>query len=689
MRTVGFALADWQVEALDAWEAGADRGPRAGTLEVFTGGGKTLIALAAVARVAQERPDLRLAIVVPTEALALQWISSLLDNTTLREDDVGLLGAGSSDSLDTKRALVSIVNSAAKVLPEMASKVDPDSLMLIVDECHRAGAPSFSRVLRTEATYRLGLSATPGRDEIGADGEPLEFDEQLVGRLLGPVVFSFSLRDARDIGWLPNYEIHHHAVRLLSDERRNYDDLTRRIDDVSDQLKGLGAETSQARQLASRGDEVGSVARTWVALTSKRKDLLYRARERGRVAARITRDAFAQDPQARALLFHERIDEAVDLYRALQDQLADVSVDLEHSRLRQSDRQLALHRFRSGECQVLVSVKSLIEGIDVPEADTGVSVASSSSVRQRIQALGRVLRRPRDAEEEKTAYMHVLYVHESSDDRIYSKEDWSDLTGEAANVYWLWPVDESDRPTRLDGPPHRPVPTEDQELDRIEMSGLTPPIEWLGQWPAAEYSVDTTGTVRNAEGRVIENPQGIPDMLGSLPGRSAGRVGVTPVHRFVLARSADPPRDLMVLGRLNEPLRTIDTSGTAEFERKELAPGQRYPGPTEPVAGEFRIGQKRGGIIERRTRGGKEFALTSGGSRPELETNAAVVLEAWRDLATNGFRFGVNELDDAIYWDGGEPRFLGHVPGGFAWPSDEHASSDDSAGADIVCGTED
>ena len=42
----GFDLQDWQRKAVEAWISGDAGGPFRGTLEIFTGGGKTLIALA-------------------------------------------------------------------------------------------------------------------------------------------------------------------------------------------------------------------------------------------------------------------------------------------------------------------------------------------------------------------------------------------------------------------------------------------------------------------------------------------------------------------------------------------------------------------------------------------------------------------------------------------------------------------
>ncbi len=54
--------------------------------------------MAAFARVSASNPSTRLAVVVPSIALARQWVASLLKYTTLTKPEVGLLGAGRKDS---------------------------------------------------------------------------------------------------------------------------------------------------------------------------------------------------------------------------------------------------------------------------------------------------------------------------------------------------------------------------------------------------------------------------------------------------------------------------------------------------------------------------------------------------------------------------------------------------------------
>ena len=60
--------------------------------------------------------------------------------------------------------------------------------------------------------------------------------------------------------------------------------------------------------------------------------------------------------------------------------------------LKDDERQENLEAFKSGKLNVLVSCTALDEGFDMPEADGAMILSASSSKRQRIQRMGRVLR---------------------------------------------------------------------------------------------------------------------------------------------------------------------------------------------------------------------------------------------------------------------------------------------------------
>ena len=61
-----------------------------------------------------------------------------------------------------------------------------------------------------------------------------------------------------------------------------------------------------------------------------------------------------------------------------------------HTKLK--EREAFLNAFRNGEYPVLVTSKVLNEGVDVPEANVGIVVSGSGSVREHVQRLGRLLR---------------------------------------------------------------------------------------------------------------------------------------------------------------------------------------------------------------------------------------------------------------------------------------------------------
>ena len=157
----------------------------------------------------------------------------------------------------------------------------------------------FSRVDDPGRVRALGLSATPDREELDEEGEPIEYNEHLLGQKLGRVVFRFTLADARRHGWLPEYEIHHHGVQLLEQERRDYDIVSRRVDDAAEELRAPGRDPTRARQMVGRSDELGRLAQAYVSATSKRKDLLYRAAERHRVTKELVTSTLDRRPDAR------------------------------------------------------------------------------------------------------------------------------------------------------------------------------------------------------------------------------------------------------------------------------------------------------------------------------------------------------------------------------------------------------
>src|SRR5690606_27539537 len=101
----------------------------------------------------------------------------------------------------------------------------------------------------------------------------------------------------RRVGWLPDYEIHHHGVTLLESERQDYDTVSRQVDDLAENLRQMGIDSSRAFSMQAQQGDVGDAVRAYVAATSRRKDLLYRATERTRVAGAVVTRALRVRPR--------------------------------------------------------------------------------------------------------------------------------------------------------------------------------------------------------------------------------------------------------------------------------------------------------------------------------------------------------------------------------------------------------
>lgn len=534
-------LRDWQVECRERWFASGKRG----VVKVVTGAGKTIMALGLIEALQnRECPDLRVVIVVPTIVLQDQWYDLLTSLGNLPASAIGLVGGSHRDSFDDdKRILVSVLNSAATKLPKMAEALG-HPLLLVVDECHRAGSSQMSAVFGTKRAFSLGLSATPERDtrvseeeDLAEDAETFEesFDESIVGKELGPIIYELGYQEAMQAGILAKFELQHYGLPLEPEERSRYEKVSREITDLRRMLqsqpgaRGMdgGALVGWARKQAARGKSgISSQAASYVALTGQRKQLVYHAKARSNAVENLLHRALEESPDSRILLFHESISEVMRLFASLR--LKGIPAVAEHSQLSDSLRAESLHLFRTGAARVLISAKSLIEGFDVPAADVGIVVASSSSVRQRIQTLGRILRKKPG--EERTATLHILYMAETTDEMIYQKQDWAEVTGAERNRYFLWdPTAESNEPVEKTGPPRTPKPGE----DRIEMSGLVVGEEYPGDYEGSEFTADAQGNIKDHQRNLFGPSQGVPDLISKLRG-SHGRFRVTPKKRAIL-----------------------------------------------------------------------------------------------------------------------------------------------------------
>jgi superfamily II DNA or RNA helicase len=658
--TGGIELHPWQVKARAQW---FNHG-RKGTIKVVTGAGKTLLALAIAEQLQREDPKLRMAVVVPTIVLMNQWYDTVLEHSNLPPTCLGRLGGGHTDDFQAGRLiLISVLASARKELPRLVREAGVgESLLFVADECHRVGAPEMSAVLRTTRAYSLGLSATPERDDADRDDDTVDLSEEL-----GQVVYEMSFAQAISEGVLPPFEIHHYGLPLQSAEARRYNTLSRSITDARRELlaasptarKSGGGERllAWARRASSRPGQFSGVAARYVQDTTRRKQLLYRAKSRKTATVELIEDTLNRRPDARVILFHESIEEVTSLFEELASR--GIPAVMEHSELPAELRERTLELFRDGTAKVVVSARSLIEGFNVPEADLGIVVASSSSPRQRIQSIGRVLRRyTDDSGEQKSSRVCVLYIRDTVDEAIYERENWDKLIGLERNRYFTW--DPPRAPDEQNGPPKASLPPERD----IDLAHLTAGDRWPGRYEGQDFSTDTQGNVIDPDGRVAMNPQQVPAWINALVGR-AGRFKLTPGNNAVLVRTkrGEDAWETLFAGTLSERFDFDSQPELADqvVDASRLDPGGMYPGPLEP-AQELRFRQRRGGVLARRIRGGEAYA-----QGPDAKQAVATIKQLTRSHGPINKVF-LNDQGHLFWRDAGTPRFIMSVGSGFQFP---------------------
>jgi superfamily II DNA or RNA helicase len=94
-------------------------------------------------------------------------------------------------------------------------------------------------------------------------------------------------------------------------------------------------------------------------------------------------------------------------------------------------RRSNLHLFRRGLFDILVCIRALDEGIDIPEAEIAVIAAATNSHRQRVQRIGRVVRKHSGKE---LATIYTLYATDSEREILVQE---SGKVAGVAKVSWL------------------------------------------------------------------------------------------------------------------------------------------------------------------------------------------------------------------------------------------------------------
>lgn len=365
-----------QVAALQAWR----EQDRRGILEHATGSGKTFTALCAI-KDAFTRGEVVL-ILVPSDLLLRQWTSELRSSF----DSLGLrllvCGGGHSDwrsegrltawtrpmTAGAPRAVLATTQTAST--PEFLQACRGGAhLFLVADEVHRLGATKTRKILELDSGPRLGLSATPERagDSFGTS--------EIFAYFQGVVPPPFTLFDAINAGTLTQYAYHVHRITLEADEQERWNKLTQDIRQLFFQMQGAKSPSTDANLRMKQ-------------LLIRRAHIIKSARQKVRAAVDVLTSAYRRGQH-----WIVYCDDQVQLAQ-VRDALRTAGCQdvLEYHTSMPGDQRRTLELFED-HGGIVVSIRCLDEGVDIPAVSHALILASSKNPREYVQRRGRVLRK--------------------------------------------------------------------------------------------------------------------------------------------------------------------------------------------------------------------------------------------------------------------------------------------------------
>ena len=465
----------WQLDALEAWKRGAPvqntegkryteedekegRGkkdellieypaPKRGIIVAPTASGKTMVAFLAM----REEGDKTL-VIVPTEAIMMRWLEDLEQ----REASVGLFyGKEKSRGADVDIAIINSVNFHH-------SRLD-NYQMVIFDEVHHLGSEEFIKMVPLlKGKKIMGLTSTikrtDGREKLVLEGVDISKMSELDIRRASntvtgdwyvnqfknekdaiPVVFKYTMKQAMEDEVVANVDTYLVATQLhcscgggeggrgafvlkhtLGCEYGDYQFYT-------EQIRKLWA-ILHPRDLAHAAS-MGWMGRQLVGYISKRKTLVSQGFNKPSavlqviqkvnneaqpvmiVEGKVTGVMLRKKEMPKMILFSESI-KGIERMQKYIEQVGGIKTGLYHSKLDGKERQFMFERWRRGEFQILLSVRALDEGINVPEVKVGIVVASGRANRQWVQRIGRILRKTGE-----NAQLYLVYLGDT-----YEKE---------------------------------------------------------------------------------------------------------------------------------------------------------------------------------------------------------------------------------------------------------------------------
>jgi len=366
-------LKEHQVDALEKWESSDYRAIYQGC----TGCGKTVIAISAIRHQLEQGKNVL--VLVPSKELLSNWNNELKRILTDIDVNIFLCGDGNSSwrqnnnlsiwsakNKNSKNIILAIMDTASK--PEFINAVkDGDHLFIVADEVHRMGSQSHRKIFALNYGSALGLSATPERH---GDPEGTNAIISYFGNILQP---PYTLKTALKDGVLTKYFYFPKVVELTPAEQAEWDGLTQKITKRYAITSSQGANTNNDAFLQH--------------MMIERARILKKASNKVKLAVNVLKENFREGQKW--LVYCEDKTQLKEVLSSIRNENIDAYAYYADM---PGDRENTLNYFADNG-GVIVSIKCLDEGVDIPSTTHALILASSKNPREFIQRRGRILRR--------------------------------------------------------------------------------------------------------------------------------------------------------------------------------------------------------------------------------------------------------------------------------------------------------
>ena len=370
----------YQTASIEAWKANKKNG----VIVLPTGAGKTHVATMAI-----EICKRQTLVVVPTLDLMNQWYELLLSTFNA---EIGLIGGG---FYEIGAITVTTYASAFRHQERLGNQFG----LVIFDECHHLPSEGFKYAAEFAiAPFRLGLSATPDRDDIA---------DELLKEIVGEFVYRLEAQELAG-EYLADYTLERIEVELSAQERADYE-RERAIYTDFKRHKNLpyGQEGWRMFLIHSARSEEGR--RAMKAYRNQKKIALGTDSK-----LRVLQDLLTLHKHDKTLIFTA---ENEMVYQISKDYLIPAITHETNVK----ERKFWLDAFNKGDVLALATSKVLNEGVNIPDASVAIILSGSGSSREHIQRLGRILRKKGD----KQAILYEVVARNTTEE--YTSQKRSDV----------------------------------------------------------------------------------------------------------------------------------------------------------------------------------------------------------------------------------------------------------------------